>query len=144
MAQYPANVAATIVDGGSVTLGAKADTAWVSGVGTVVSVLKGIFGLLSGTGIIKTKPSGASFLQVAGLATTAVKASAGVVRSISVTKAGSAGSLLTVYDSLAGSGTVIAVIDGTVVQTVTLGAAFATGLTIVSAVAAANFTVVFD
>lgn len=36
-----------IADGADVSQGARADTAWVSGNGTVISVLKGIFGKLA-------------------------------------------------------------------------------------------------
>lgn len=42
------STAATIADGADVAQGAKADSAWVSGDGSVVAILKGIFGRLRG------------------------------------------------------------------------------------------------
>ncbi len=43
----------TEADGANKALGATADAAWASGSGSIVAVLKGIFGLLSGTGSLK-------------------------------------------------------------------------------------------
>ena len=74
-----------------------------------------------------------SFLNLAAAATTTVKTGSGLLHTINVTTAGAAGSTITVYDNTAGSGTVIATIDGTVLQSYLFDSEFLTGLTVVIA-----------
>lgn len=66
-------------------------------------------------------------------ATTTIKPTKALLHTIAVTKAGAASSTITVYDNTTGSGTVIAVIDGTVVATHTFDVETSTGLTVVVA-----------
>ena len=74
-----------------------------------------------------------SFSNLAAAATTTVKTGSGLLHTINVTTAGAAASTITVYDNTAGSGTVIATIDGTGLQSYLLDLEFLTGLTVVIA-----------
>lgn len=90
---------------------------------------------------------GNNYTNIAGAATTAVKASAGRLKRITVNKA-VASSVITVYDNTAASGTKIATITnpGTLLQnnfTLEFDVRFATGLTIVTS-AADDITVVWN
>jgi hypothetical protein len=49
ISNFPASQAVTAVDGGIATIGAVADTAWTSGNGTVIALLKGIVAAIKGT-----------------------------------------------------------------------------------------------
>lgn len=87
-----------------------------------------------------------SYLNVAaGTATTAVKVGAGTLVRIVINTKGASSNTLTVYDSLAGSGTKIATIDTTTaVVALEFGVAFGIGLTIVSATGTgADYTAVY-
>lgn len=94
---------------------------------------------------------GASFLNiVAGQATTTVKSGAGTLYAIVLNSAATATNTTTMYDNTAASGTVIgrpAVTTATVPTTLTFGPsgmAFATGLTIITAVAnGGDMTIVY-
>lgn len=70
----------------------------------------------------------------AGTATTVVKAASGTLHAIVINTSGAASNTITVYDNTAGSGTVVALIDGTSVpKTLLYDADMLTGITIVSA-----------
>ena len=73
-----------------------------------------------------------SVSRLASAATTTVKSGLGLLHTVNVTVAG-ASSTITVYDNTAGSGTVIATIDGSVTNSFLFDAAFNTGLTFVIA-----------
>jgi hypothetical protein len=75
---------------------------------------------------------GYSFANRAANSTVTHKSGAGVCHGVCINTAGS-GNTITLYDNTAGSGTVIAVIDTTVTGLFELDAAFATGLTSVTA-----------
>ena len=83
----------------------------------------------------------------AGQATTVVKASAGVLHSITFNGAATATNVTTVYDNATGAGTVIAIPAATTVTipvTLTYDVAFANGLTIITATAnGADMTVAY-
>lgn len=90
---------------------------------------------------------GDNYTNIAGAATTAVKASAGRLKRITVNKAVASG-VITVYDNTAASGTKIATITSpaTLLQnyfTLEFDVRFATGLTIVTS-AADDITVVWN
>ncbi|MHB8544795.1 MAG: hypothetical protein ACYC9S_12475 [Leptospirales bacterium] len=74
-----------------------------------------------------------SFSNLAAAATTTIKTGSGLLHTINVTTAGITAPVITVYDNTAGSGTVIATIDGTVVQSYLFDVEFLTGLTVVIA-----------
>ncbi|MDE1867652.1 MAG: hypothetical protein KGI08_08100 [Thaumarchaeota archaeon] len=74
-----------------------------------------------------------NFSNLAAAATTTVKTGSGLLHTINVTTAGAAASTITVYDNTAGSGTVIATLDGTVVHSYVFDVEFLTGLTVVIA-----------
>ncbi len=76
--------------------------------------------------------AGNSFRNITTATTTAVKASAGVLVSITVNTAG-AGSTITLYDNTAASGTKIATLTSAAQTTLIYNVAFSTGLTAVTA-----------
>lgn len=85
-----------------------------------------------GTGVLQVSPEN-SYAHITTNATTVVKGSAGILRSIVINTKGVTNTA-TVYDNTAGSGTVIAVIDTTLSTTsFTYDIKFGTGLTIVTA-----------
>lgn len=91
-----------------------------------------------------------SFSNLTGNATTTVKSGAGVLRTITINN-NAAGGTATVYDNTAGSGTKIATIaSGTLTNLagptfLQFNAAFATGLTVVTAGAAGNdYTITYN
>lgn len=88
-------------------------------------------------------PYGHNYSNINSNATTAVKASQGVLHSITINKKGASSNIATVYDNTAGSGTVIAVIDTTAaIGTLIYDLKFNIGLTIVTATGtAADITV---
>lgn len=97
-------------------------------------------------GVVRTE--GLSYLNIpAGIATTVVKASAGVLHSIILNSAATASNTTVVYDNATGVGTVIArpaVTTATVPTTLLFDVAFANGLTIITAVAAGgDMTIAF-
>ena len=70
----------------------------------------------------------------AGLATTVVKAAPGTLHAIVINTSGASSNTITVYDNTAGSGTVVALIDGTTDEkTLFYEADMLTGITLVSA-----------
>jgi len=76
---------------------------------------------------------GNTYSHIATATTTAVKASPGQLHSISINSKGTVASTVTVYDSLAGSGAVIAVIDSlNLAGTTIFDVKFTIGLTIVT------------
>lgn len=90
--------------------------------------------------------AGSQYQNITGDATTVVKSSVGVLRRI-VVNAPTATETITIYDNTAGSGTKIGTITiPTSPQPVSLqyDATFWTGLTIVTATATSDITVVFD
>jgi hypothetical protein len=119
-----------LTDGADVTLGAKADTAYTTGAGSVVALLKGIFGRLLPAGqaamaasapvVIASNQSTLPVIQAhiptatvaiaAGTATpTAVKAAAGTLGRVLITTAGAAA--VVIYDhASAASGTILGTI----------------------------------
>lgn len=137
--------AVSIADGADVTQGAIANAAWSgSGSGTVVAVLKAIWTAL--TTAVTTQPKGGSFLNVAANGTSAaIKTGAGVLLGVSINTKGASANVLTIYDSLTGSGTKIGTFDTTAGPAyIPLNAAFATGLSAVLATGtAADITFVY-
>ena len=102
---------------------------------------------VDGSGV--TQPvsfAGSGYRHIAANGTLLCKSGAGVLRRIVINKKGTGANTLTVYDSLTGSGTIVAVIDTTINPGVwEFGLAFTTGLTVVLATAtAADLTVVLD
>jgi len=85
------------------------------------------------------------FTNINSNATTVVKASPALLHTITINKAGAAANTITVYNNTAGSGTVIALIDGAGVaagRTLIFDVVCTTGLTIVTATGtAADITV---
>lgn len=83
--------------------------------------------------IYQTAPTGYSFAHISTATTTTVKSGAGVLHTLTVNNLGTVASVTAVYDNIAGSGTVIAVINTLAGQESYLyDVAFATGLTIVT------------
>lgn len=83
-----------------------------------------------------------TYKNLNAVATTTVKSSGGYLHSIVVGDAGSADSLITVYDNTAGSGTIIGKIKGDAKGTYIFDVSFNTGLTVViSGTTAPNITV---
>jgi hypothetical protein len=73
-----------------------------------------------------------SFSHIASNATTLVKSGAGVLTAIVVNTSGASSNIATIYDSLTGSGTVIAILDTTSKGTYNYNVAFSNGLTVVT------------
>jgi hypothetical protein len=92
----------SVADGADVAEGSVADAAYTSGSGTVVSILKGIFGRLLALVI-----AGDSYNHITTSTTTTVKNSAGTVKSIIVNTLGTVASTVTLKDNA----TTLAVID---------------------------------
>lgn len=93
-------------------------------------------------------PAGFTYKQIAaGQTTTVVKASAGVLHTITLNGAATATNVTTVYDNASGSGTVIAIpaaTTATVPTTLTYDVAFLLGLTIITTTAnGANMTIAY-
>jgi hypothetical protein len=85
------------------------------------------------------------FSNLTGQATTTLKSGAGVLHTITV-NTGAATETIAIFDSLTGSGTKIGTITvpaSPVPVTLTYDAAFANGLTIVTAVASSDLTITF-
>lgn len=82
-----------------------------------------------------------SSAHIAGAATTTVKAGAGLLAKILV-GTGAAGATATVYDSLTGTGTVVAIIDCANPRSMDLDVALSTGITIVTS-GATDLTVAY-
>jgi hypothetical protein len=85
---------------------------------------------------------GYSYAHISTDATTVVKTGAGTLHSIMI-NTGTSGATVTIYDNTAGSGTVIAVASGATQVTLQYDIAFTAGLTVVTAVAAADVTVAY-
>lgn len=86
------------------------------------------------------------FVQISTNTTTAVKASPGLLHTITINTSGASSNTITVYDNTAGSGTIIATIDGTADpgHTLVFDLQFNVGLTIVTATGtAAKITVTY-
>ena len=90
--------------------------------------------------------NGYSFHRSASNATTTIKSGAGVLKRVTINTLGSLLNTCTIYDNTAGSGTIIAVIDPTLVQgTYEYDLVFSTGLTIVTATGtSADITVIYE
>lgn len=84
-------------------------------------------------------------ITLAAPTTTAVKVGNGVLKAIVVNKGATTGTC-TIYDNTAASGTVIGTITGgdALPRTIEYNVKFSTGLTIVSATAAMDITVVYE
>lgn len=75
-----------------------------------------------------------SYARITTNTTTTVKSGAGTLASITIGTSGASANTITIYDSLAGSGTVISLVNGTMSPgTLAYNVAFGTGLTIVTA-----------
>lgn len=83
-------------------------------------------------GAIPVYAAGASAAHISTATTTLVASGPGTLQGVTISTGG-AGSSATIYDSLTGSGTVLAVLSTAAQASVTYGAAFATGLTVVTA-----------
>lgn len=81
-----------------------------------------------------------SYTHISTQTTTVAKPAAGVLHSINI-NTGAASAVATVYDSLTGSGTVIAVVSGANPLQFMYDVAFLTGLTIVTSGGNADITV---
>lgn len=149
----------TAADGALVTIGANADAAVQNATGTVNAHLRGIIvdllaliaqipaslGSKAAAASLSVVAAGWSFANMATNTTTTHKSGAGTFHGISINTAGT-GSTATVYDNTAGSGTKIATISTAALLggPLVFDAAFATGLTVVTAGAgAADITVLY-
>ena len=135
-----------IVDGGDVTQGAKADAAATDSTSswTIVALLKGMLAQLLSTAPVQIFAND-TYLNITGDTTTTVKSGAGTPRKIVFNKP-VATEVITIYDSLSGSGTKIATMTipaSPQISYVEFDVAFATGLTIVTATAASDITVTY-
>lgn len=95
---------------------------------------------------IYVKDKSSSYANITTTGTTTIKSGAGILRRLVINTKGSASNTFTIYDSLTGSGTVIATIDtvNSVSSYFEYGLAF-TALTIVSATGtSANATVIYE
>ena len=95
---------------------------------------------------IYVKDQSSSYANITTTGTTTIKSGAGILRRLVINTKGSASNTFTIYDSLTGSGTVIATIDmvNSVSSYFEYGLAF-TALTIVSATGtSANATVIYE
>lgn len=101
--------------------------------------------LLVGADGSLTVGGGFSYNHIAANGTVNVKASPGTLHGLTINTKGATGNIATVYDSLAGSGAVIAIIDTTAnVGQVILDVAFTIGLTVVVGTGtAADITVAY-
>lgn len=81
-------------------------------------------------------------VNLSGIGTFLIKADAGSLHKINYNNKDTKD--VTVYDSLTGSGTVLATLYSDLPHVFEFGGVFSTGLTIVTTVAAANLTVIFD
>ncbi|MEJ0017533.1 MAG: hypothetical protein WDN25_13400 [Acetobacteraceae bacterium] len=124
--QSGGTTAATVANGADATQGAIADTAWTgTGSGTVVAILKAIFGRLP--------PSNSAKNYAANTAGDAAKTGAGVLAGLTINTAG-ATSTATLYDGTSTAGTKLATINTTAVGSINFNnIAFATGLFVVLA-----------
>lgn len=122
-------------DGSNAAQGAKADAAATDSTSSwsIIALLKGMLAQLLSTAPVQIYSADTYQNIPAGTATTVVKSGAGTLRGISINTKGASANIITVYDNVAGSGTKIAVIDGTSDRDHIFDVAFATGLTIVSA-----------
>ena len=83
-----------------------------------------------------------SNVVLAAPTTTVIKSGSGIIVGI-VCNTPASGAVLTVYDNTAGSGTKIATVLGTAQSSLRYGCRFATGLTVVSSTAAADWTIIY-
>ena len=134
--------AVTVADGADVAEGHVADAAWSgSGNGTVIAILKALYAEM----VAQIGDLAGSFTHISANGTSAaIKTGAGVLVSATVNTAGAAANVLTLYDSLTGTGTVIAVIDATAIGQRLSNLKFTTGLSAVLATGtAADITLVW-
>lgn len=89
---------------------------------------------------------GALAVNISTNTTTLVKSGAGILSSIAINTKGASSNTATVYDSLTGTGTILAVIDTTAsIGTIQYNLKFSIGLTVVTATGtAANLTVMYS
>lgn len=92
----------TVADGADVAQGAVADAAYTSGSGSIISVLKGIFGRLLALVI-----AGDASAHITTATTTTVKNASGTIKKIVVNSLGTVASTVTVKDNA----TTLAIID---------------------------------
>lgn len=133
--------AVSIADGSDVAQGTTTDVAWVSGAGTVISVLKGIFAKLA---TLVTSAAGYTPKNyAANNAGDLIKTGAGIFGGLAI-NAGGTTSSATLYDGTTSGGTKLATIDTTAIGSLQYNIAFTTGLFIVLAgAAAADVTVAY-
>ncbi len=109
--------------------------------------IRSIQGAISaaGVGVTAVEETGRLFNHISTLTTTTVKSGAGFLHTVTINTKGASANVITVYDSLTASGTVIGVIDGTAGPvTFTYDAAFSIGLTFLTATGtAADITVTY-
>ncbi len=148
MASVRSTYADNVVEGacaaGQAVLGNPVPVGVVDGSGNIQN-LKGDASGNVATVANASASGGYSYSNISTNATTAVKASAGTLHSITINTKGASSNVATVYDNTAGSGTKIATLDTTLGQsTLVYDIAFATGLTIVTATGtAADLTVAY-
>lgn len=99
----------------------------------------------TGLGVTAVATAGASFSNITTNTTTTVKSGAGILYRVCINTKGASANVATIYDNTAGSGTKIGTLDTTSgVACLAYEAAFATGLTLVTATGtAADLTVVY-
>lgn len=133
--------------GGSITIGTVDISQTTPGTsnGVAVNAPLPVGANVIGSVSLKANAAGGyGYSHISTLATTTIKSGAGTLHSISVNTVGAAANTATIYDSLTGTGTVIAVITTLSAQTLLYDLAFATGLTIVTATGtAADLTVTY-
>ena len=76
--------------------------------------------------------------------TTTLKSGSGTLGNVSITQAGSGGSLITIYDNTTGSGEIITRINADALQTLSFKLEFSLGLTIVTTVNSGDVVIEYD
>lgn len=139
--------AVTIADGMDVAEGTTTDVAWVSGAGTVVALLKGIFGKLAGVLTATLTPAASFFHNSAGSAGVAIKASAGTLFGLTINTGGTT-TTIALYNSATTTSNLIGTFATTAqgqVMFPAAGVAFSNGLwAVISTSAPADITVVYS
>lgn len=130
-----------VVSTGSIADAAATDStsSW-----SLVALLKGLLAQMLSTAPAQVYRAD-SYLNITGDATTTVKSGAGTFSRL-VLNAPTATEVITIYDNTAGSGTIIGKITipaSPQPVSIEFGVAFATGLTIVTATATSDLTVVY-
>lgn len=137
------NAAASQVDGHSSTIGTTTGAAVVTNAnGTIQQYLRGLVAIFASvldslTRLLVMPKYNYTYIA-AGQATTVIKATPGVLHTLTIHAAATATNTTTVYDNASGAGTIIALpaaTTATVPITLTFDVAFGTGLVIITAVA---------